>query len=277
MPERSRMYFFSFDTTISISASAAANVGAAGAGVAPTAQLRVVLIDGAGIDTARAMPAWDALCARGLDLTVDVGFPTVSLPVELALWTGRTQQQHGVLYHATGTPLPPPPDSIPAQVPDAIAVAESHPYIVHSLGFPRPLPPTPSKELPPGWAERWVVEAKAAVASPARLVFVHVLRVDTAGHKAGKAAPAWREAAAGADAILAELLALAPTARWLVLSDHDHIAGGGHGGEARAIRVVRGCVAGPDVAVGRGGPISVVDAARLIAHPLIGFFDTQFV
>ena len=198
MPERSRMYFFSFDTTISISASAAANVGAAGAGVAPTAQLRVVLIDGAGIDTARAMPAWDALCARGLDLTVDVGFPTVSLPVELALWTGRTQQQHGVLYHATGTPLPPPPDSIPAQVPDAIAIAESHSYIVHSLGFPHTLPPTPAKTLPDKWADTWVDTAVAAVGGPARLVFVHVLRVDTAGHRAGKRSTAWRDAAASA-------------------------------------------------------------------------------
>ena len=74
-----------FDAVVAITTNdAAPGAGptlprAAGAGVAPTAQLRVVLIDGAGIDTARAMPAWDALCARGLDLTVDVGFPTVSM------------------------------------------------------------------------------------------------------------------------------------------------------------------------------------------------------
>ncbi|MBK9030523.1 MAG: hypothetical protein IPL61_04150 [Myxococcales bacterium] len=238
---------------------------AAGVGVTPTPQLRVVLIDGAGASTARTMPAWDALCARGLDLQIDVGFPTVSLPVELALWTGRTQQQTGVLYHATGTPVPPPADGIPAAVPGSIAIAESHPYIVHSLGFARTLPPTPSKELPPGWATQWVTEARAAVAGPARLVFVHVLRVDTTGHKRGKVSAAWREAAAGADAILGELIAAAPAARWLVLADHDHIATGGHGGEDRAIRIVRGCLAGPDIAVGRGGPISVVDVARAIA------------
>lgn len=236
-----------------------------GPGLAAVDALRVVLIDGAGVDTARTMAAWDGLCARGLDLTVDVGFPTVSLPVELALWSGLTQQQTGVLYHSNGTPVPPPVGAIPAAVPGSIAIAESHPYIVHSLGFATTLPPTPAKELPAGWAERWVEEALAAVAGPARLVFVHVLRVDSAGHKSGKASEAWRAAAASADQILARLLAAAPTARWLVLSDHDHIAGGGHGGEARAIRIVRGCLAGPGVAPGRGGPIHIVDVARIIA------------
>lgn len=239
-----------------------------GVGVTPTSRLRVVLIDGAGRDTAATMPAWDGLCARGLDLTVDVGFPTVSLPVELALWSGRTQQQTGVLYHATGKPvLPLAPGLIPPQVPGSIAIAESAQYIVHSLGFTTTLPPiTPDKKLPEGWAGTgWIDAALAAVASPTRLAFVHVLRVDTAGHKFGKRSPQWRDAAATSDAVLAQLLAAAPDARWLVLADHDHISTGGHGSEDRAIRVVRGCVAGPDVAPGRGGPVSIVDVARIIA------------
>ena len=240
---------------------------ATGDGLAPTPRLRVALIDGAGADTARTMAAWDAVCARGLDLRIDVGFPTVSLPVELALWSGLTQQQTGVLFHSTGAPVPPPAGAIPAQVPDAIAVAEASPYIVHSLGFPHtepPLPP-PHTPLPADWSKRWPDVARAAVAGPARLVFVHVLRVDSAGHKAGKRSAAWRDAAASADAILATLIAAAPDARWLVLADHDHIASGGHGSEDRAIRIVRGCLAGPDIAPGRGGPISIVDVARAIA------------
>ncbi len=56
---------------------------ATGAGLPPAARTRVVLIDGAGRDTAAGMAAWNAVCARGLDLTIDVGFPTVSLPVEV--------------------------------------------------------------------------------------------------------------------------------------------------------------------------------------------------
>lgn len=239
-----------------------------GTGLSASAQVRVVLIDGAGLATARSMPAWDALCARGLDLTIDVGFPTVSLPVELALWSGRTQQQTGVLYHSTGTPVAPPAIGIPAQVPGSIAIAESHAYIVHSLGFAQTLPPQSGKKLPEGWADRWVAEATAAVASPARLVFVHVLRVDTAGHKHGRRSDAWRAAAASSDAILGALIAAAPDARWLVLADHDHLATGGHGSEDRAIRIVRGCLAGPGIAPRRGGPIHVVDVARALADSL---------
>ncbi len=242
---------------------------ATGAGLTPTAHLRVVLVDGAGADTAHTMPAWNALCARGLDLTLDVGFPTVSLPVQLALWGGRSQQQTGVLFHSGKVVTPALGGSgIPAQVPGSIAIAESHPYIAHSLGFADTRPPL-GKKLPDGWATRWIDDARAAVASPARLAFVHVLRVDTAGHKFGKRSGSWRSAAATADVILGQLIAAGPPgARWIVLADHDHIDGGGHGGEQRAIRIVRTCIAGPDVRTGRGGPIHITDLSRAIADSL---------
>ncbi len=239
---------------------------AEGAGLPPARAVRVVLVDGAGLDTSRAMPAWNALCARGLDLTLDAGFPTVSLPVQLALWSGRTQQQTGVLFHSGKVVSPPLGTAgIPAQVPGSIAIAESHGYIVHSLGFADTRPPL-AKQVPEGWPGRWVDEATAAVAGPARLVFVHVLRLDTIGHRQGKASAAWTTTAAEADAILARLIAAGPAdARWFVLSDHDHLAGGGHGSEHRAIRVVRACLAGPGVRTGGGGPIHVTDLARAIA------------
>jgi hypothetical protein len=243
--------------------------GAPIAPVPPGAPVRVVLIDGAGAPTSRTMNHWNAVCARGLDLQLDVGFPTVSLPVQLALWSGRTQQQTGVLFHS-GKPVVPPlaPPAIPPSVPGSIAIAESHPYIIQSLGFADARPPL-GKKLPDGWAQRWVGEATTAVASTSPLVFVHILRVDTAGHKFGRRSGAWRTAAEGADAILGELLAAAPpTARWFVLADHDHIPGGGHGGEERSIRIVRGCIAGPGIAAGKGGPIHITDYARAIADSL---------
>ncbi|HUQ02751.1 MAG TPA: alkaline phosphatase family protein [Kofleriaceae bacterium] len=243
-----------------------------GAPLTPTPIVRVVLVDGAGADTARTMAAWNGVCARGLELSLDVGFPTVSLPVQLALWSGRTQQQTGVLFHS-GKVVKPPlgATAIPAQVPGSIAVAESHPYIVQSLGFADARPPL-DKKLPEGWATRWIEDAVAAVASPQRLVFVHILRVDTAGHKAGKESAAWRDAAAGADHVLAQLLAAAPAdARWFVLADHDHIRhskNGGHASEERGIRIVRACIAGPGVRTGTGGPIHITDLSRAIADSL---------
>lgn len=244
---------------------------AGAAGLAPAPRVRVILVDGVNAADARRMAAWDQLCARGLDLEVDVGFPTVSLPVQVALWTGLTQQQSGILYHS-GFALADPLGArgIPAQVPGAIAIAESHPYIVQSLGFPIAEPPLgDGKALPEGWADRWVAFARAAVAGPSALVFVHVLRVDSVGHKHGRGSAAWDDAIASADAIVGELVAAQPDARWFLLADHGHVgAGGSHGGEERAIRRVRACVAGAGIAPGQGGPIALVDLSRAIADSL---------
>ena len=54
-----------------------------------------------------------------------------------------------------------------------------------------------------------------------------------------------------ADAIVAWLVDTAPDARWFLLSDHGHLAGGGHGGEERDVRQVEDCIFGPGVSAGR--------------------------
>src|SRR5580765_3438533 len=78
-----------------------------GPGISRVPRTRVVLIDGLTADAAHDLPAWQAMCARGVRLTVDVGFPTVSIPVEVALWTGLTQQQSGVVGHGDRAIAPP--------------------------------------------------------------------------------------------------------------------------------------------------------------------------
>lgn len=278
----------------------------------PVDRVRVVLIDGLSKDLAATLPHLGALCRDGLDLTVDTGFPTVSLPVQHALWTGLTQQQSGILFRGkreiTETPLPPPAHGIPAQVPGSLAVAESHQYIVHALGFAEVLPPSPT-ELPDGWTGEvaakdgepgaagdsgFLQAARAAVASDRRLVFVHILRVDVAGHRAGHDAAAYHQAAARADAMLGSLVAAehatghvddrapghaakARRTQWLVLSDHGHRGGalygpaGGHGGAEPHIRQVQGCLAGaglPADGGARGGYVHLIDLGRSLADAL---------
>ena len=242
-----------------------------GPGLAPAARTRVVLIDGLAATTAAAMPAWRALCTRGLALRVDVGFPTVSLPVEVALWTGLTQQQTGVVFR-NNRPLAPPLDrrGIPAQVPGSVAVAEYYGYIVRSLGFARAEPAADPANAardaePEAWKAAWEARALDAVRGDAPLAFVHVLRVDSAGHKHGRASAEYERAAREADDVLARLVDAAPDARWFALSDHGHLASGGHGGEEREVRQVEGCLAGPGVAPGAGELVHVVDVARAIA------------
>lgn len=242
-----------------------------GPGMTPSPRVRVVLVDGLAAVVARELPTWSALCARGISLGVDVGFPTVSLPVEVALWTGLTQQQTGVVFHGDRV-LDPPLDrrGIPAQVAGSRVVAESHGYIARSLGFahaePAAAPGKPSVDaLPKSWAEQWARRAHDAVTSDARLVFVHVLRVDDAGHRHGRDSEAYHRIAHDADAIVADLIAGAPDARWFLLSDHGHLATGGHGGEERDVRHVDACIAGPGIARARGELVDIVDVARAIA------------
>jgi hypothetical protein len=256
-------------------------------GLSPVLRVRVVVIDGLGRDHAMSLAHHDQACARGYDLIVDTGFPTVSLPVQHALWTGLTQQQSGILFQGKpqilGRARPAPAHGLPARVPGSTALAESHAYIVHALGFARVFPETPT-ELPDGWAGGgFVAAARDAVASDAALVFVHLLGVDVAGHRqGGKSSPAYGEAARAADEVLGQLMAAEQAAhgqgtRWFVLSDHGHRGvallgpGGGHGGSEPEIRQVRGCIAGElehEPAIAPGTYIHLVDYSRAMADSL---------
>lgn len=239
-----------------------------GAGIKPVPRVRVVLLDGLSRAHATGLPHLSELCARGQELQVDVGFPTVSLPVQHVLWTGRTQQQSGVQYHI-GKLAEPPRGSLPRQV-DSIAVAESHPEIVHSFGFGSAQPSDdPLWDGLPQWrAGGFAAAAHAAVASSAPLAFVHVLRIDEAGHREGAASFAYAAASAWSDSLLHVLHAAAPAdpeTLWLILSDHGHRAAGGHGGAEPEIRFVRACLLGDGVVAKPGALIHLVDLARALA------------
>jgi hypothetical protein len=250
----------------------AAIPGGDGVGLPAAARTRVVLIDGLSATAASAMRRWQALCARGVAVLVDVGFPTVSLPIEITLWSGLTQQQTGMVNNHDEGPLEPPLRGIPSQVPDSWVVAENHGWIARSLGFARIEPaadPTNRAHDADGaaWQAAWQAHATAAVASNARLVFVHILRVDVAGHQHGGASAEYRAAALSADEVLAALVSADPIARWFLLSDHGHLGGpnGGHGGEERDVRQVEGCIVGPGVMIRRGGLVHLTDISRAIA------------
>lgn len=244
---------------------------ATGPGLAPVPRTRVILVDGLSEEHARTLPTWSDVCTRGARLRVDVGFPSVSLPVEVELWSGLTQQQTGIVFRSD-RPLIPPLDQrgIPAQVPGSVAIAEHHGYLVRSLGFSIAEPAagaTPAKDADPAaWAQRWQARAREVVASDTRLAFIHILRVDTAGHKQGANSAAYRQAATDADAMIAQLVPLAPDARWFLLSDHGHRPEGGHAGEEPYIRQVEACVAGPGISAGTtSGLVHMVDVSRAIA------------
>ena len=240
---------------------------ATGEGLPRAQRTRVILIDGLSAQTAQTLTTWSSLCKQGIATTVDVGFPTVSLPIQVSLWTGLTQQQTGVVFRSDQPIVPPLAHSIPRSVPGSLAVAENHGYIVRSIGFSQALPEgSGAKDNDPKtWATQWEGAALSIVSSQAPLAFVHVLRVDTAGHKKGRDSNEYRNAAREADAVLAKLYTTAPDARWFLLADHGHLPNGGHGGEEREVRQVQHCIVGPGIAPRTGGMIHLVDISRAIA------------
>lgn len=250
-----------------------------GPSLGATTRLRVVLLDGLGAEEAATLPVLSTRCQGGLDLQLDVGFPTVSLPVQAALWSGRTQQHGGILFRTARLPEP-PPGALPARVAGSVAIAEAHAEIVHSFGFAQAKPAAADGARPAGsWSRREDFEAAAelAVRSEERLVFIHVLRVDRAGHEAGAASPAYHAAAREADVLLLRLVEAEGLAhpdgatRWVVLSDHGHLPAGGHGDAESALRHTRACLWGalPAGLAAKGGTlIHLVDLARILFDSL---------
>ncbi|MBK7072641.1 MAG: alkaline phosphatase family protein [Myxococcales bacterium] len=233
----------------------------------PRAPLRVVILDGLAAADAHT-PALDRLCARGAELAIDVGFPTKSLPVQAALWTGLTAQQLGLGPTNAARTLP--PGALPTQVPDALAVVEAWTVIARTVGFAEVRPTADadwaSAGATPAAVARWRAEfpaaARAAVASPRALVLVHVLAIDRAAHAGGRGDAGYRAAIADADRLLGALVAARPDATWVVMSDHGHRAGGGHGDVEPAVRLVRGCVTPAPPGAPPRGPAHLVDVAR---------------
>jgi hypothetical protein len=217
--------------------------------VAPR-RVRVILVDGLSRADVERVPSYAAVCARGLDVVVDIGFPTKSLPIQLALWTGLTQDQ-------LGTPAvnlvdrAPPRGSIAVQV-GGHAVVEAYRFIAATAGFTVEPDATADTEEPAvdataarAWRDTgFAAAAERAVATDARLVLVHLLGVDEAAHHGGRSTAAYTAALAHADAIVARTLAaVPPDAVTIALADHGHLATGGHGDAEDEVRRVRACIA----------------------------------
>lgn len=244
-------------------------------GLTAVPRVRVVLIDGLGRRQAAHLASLNKACATGSDIVIDNGFPTVSLPVQHVLWTGLTQAQSGVLYRIAPLAFP-PASSLAVRVPDSVAVAESHNEIVRSFGFAAVRAPVGIKAMTAeeiAWRSHGFVDAaRTAVASAASLAFIHILRVDEAGHAEGADSELYDHASQTSDALLSELLSAEPdrlATRWFVLSDHGHRANGGHADAEDNIRLVRACVFGAGMSPTQSTTaIHLVDLHRALADSM---------
>lgn len=236
-------------------------------GAGARAPVRVVILDG--LTRADAgLPALDALCATGVDLAVDVGFPTKSLPVQAVLWTGLTAQQLGLGPNNRRATIG--PAGLPVRFPDSLAVVEAWTSIAHAMGFAQVVPGAAADDArvdhdpiaAARWHDRFVDEAAAAVAGPAPLVLVHVLAIDRVAHHHGRSGARYQAALAAADRALARVVDARPDASWVVLADHGHVPAGGHGDAEPTVRIVRGCVSPAPAGAPAAGAVHLIDVAR---------------
>lgn len=235
----------------------------------PLRPVRVLLLDGLSAGTAERLPALRALCDEGLRLEVEVGFPSVSLPVQHVLWTGAWQEESGVLFAVAQLPRPvfeSLPELVTRRSANAVAVSEAHPEIARSFPFSQHRGARAGAVLTP---LAFAQEALAAAQSNAALVLIHALRIDEAGHHHGGASTAYLEAAREADRLLAALRATRRDGEtWLVLSDHGHLPEGGHGDLEPCVQRVRACLAGPGLARGASARATIPDLNAILAERL---------
>jgi hypothetical protein len=233
----------------------------------PLRPVRVVLIDGLGEREADTIPALASICGDGVRLRVDVGFPSVSLPVQHVLWTGAWQTQSGIefavdrLRHPAFETLP---EVVARRSGTSVAVAESHPEVASSFPFSRVV------VMPRRRSERALEQnVLAAAQAPDALVFVHLLAVDESGHRHGSLSPQYRAAARGAGQVVAALWRVRrPDWTVLVLSDHGHLPRGGHGDLEDEVRWVRACLAGPGIPSGISARATMPDLNAVLAERL---------
>jgi hypothetical protein len=239
----------------------------------PVRPVRVVLVDGLTESMADQLPAMGRVCKAGLSLRVDVGFPSVSLPVQHVLWTGTWQGQSGVLFQIDQLNRPvfeSLPELVVRRGRNAVAVAENHREIVASFPFSSIVAPAKESDSPLAPLDLQQ-EALRAVQSSAALAFIHVLALDKAGHEGGSTSAQYRDVARRADELLGQIWQVrSPDWTLVVLSDHGHLRRdpGGHGGPEPEVRWVRACVVGPGIPAGSRGLAEMPDLSRILAQRL---------
>ena len=187
----------------------------------------VLLVDGLRADEARALPslrAWPG--AKG---SLRTELPSLSRPFYHLLLTGVPADASGVRTnrfdeHARH-------DSIADRVREAggrfLLCAQGIDYLRTMFAEPGDRTLVAPDALGPGLDAMLAELARAPAPS---LLLVHHTEVDQSAHDAGIASARHRAALREADSIIARLLSSRGDAALFVLSDHGHLAAGGHGG-----------------------------------------------
>ena len=206
----------------------------------------VLLVDGLGRSPALKLPQLKALRKAGADVTIQAAYPSKSRPAYITLLTGTPPALHGGRNNRT-----PGEHGLDTLLARARAAGMTTACVGDRLGW--------FAELAAGGCDvarttqtdgDFVRAADDALASDAKMVFLHWLGVDWSGHAHGGASGQYGAAARDADALVKMIVERARGRVVAVVADHGHAAHGGHGGNEPEVLEVPLVLSGPGV---RGG------------------------
>jgi hypothetical protein len=236
-----------------------------GSGPAPSIRrsLLIILVDGLRADEAKRLSGLQRLAAEGASADLWIDGPTFSSPQYVALLTGVPPIDSGIRNNSALrlVGLDSLPAELRAQGRSAFVVSDEVDWWSRLFGSAW----DGAAVIAPGELVRWVKAHDGA-----DLVLAHLCGVDGTAHRSGAASAAYH-AAAGAAGEEVEALArawLRPGRAVAVLSDHGHVAHGGHGGDEPDVRQTWMVLAGDGVQRGGAGgepSPSAVDVAPTLA------------
>ncbi len=193
----------------------------------PSHRLVVIVLDGLGFEKARDLAELSRLRARGVFRPLHAHAPTFTAPNVVAMLTGRAPRDSRVRLNGLGVP------DRPFETVLDVAVEGGWNVRCHARQF-RAFEALVG--APGGCVHGRLAFALDVLVEPTpRGTFdlIHVGEVDDAGHHEGPESTSFAERAAHADRLVGRIAASLEPDRdtIVVLSDHGHIPGGGHGGE----------------------------------------------
>lgn len=224
-------------------------------GPALARQVVLLIVDGMRDDVSRAnMPTLNTLRSYGSDVTITVPQPSLSRPNWTTILTGATPTISGVTTNwYSGRVLAP-------TIVDVARTSGRRVAVVGPTEFEElyGIAPGPAVSLRPwpkdGYLSSVLVDDALRIdkATDPQLLVVHLPDLDEAGHAHGGLSPQYRETAGKVDADISRLVTglQADRTTFVVVTDHGHVATGGHGGWEPEVLNVPGIFSGSAVVLG---------------------------
>lgn len=238
-------------------------------------QVVLVLVDGLGLEPSLRLPFLNELRARGADLKLRIGLPSLSLPGRAVMLSGAWQEVHGQATNQNPRSLRVEHlfQLVRRQGRETALAADAKPQKLFAPHVSTVVLYGDEAETAPfaTYVEshhKQVAQALALLRTrrPA-FAMIELHLTDEAGHSWGGASEQYRQATDLADAAIREMAPLLDLSRstLVVTADHGHVAVGGHGGPEEPVMNVPLVMAGRGVRPGAAGEATQADVASTLA------------